>query len=294
MKDKMNVAIIGPGQIGIDLMMKIQKTDNLNLVAVASHREGSLGLRMAAERGVATTAKGVQGLFELDEEFDLVFDCTSASGHKVNGPVIREHNKFAVDLTPAAIGPLCVPTVNLDAVISEANETMNANMITCGGQAITPLAYAVQRVTPVHYAEMVTGAPAAGVGPAGRSNSHEFKVTTRKALLEIAGVETAKVINIINPAVPPAIMRNTLYTVCDLSKYNEICESIYDMVHRVQQYVPGYNLKMKPQIYDDHLVIMNEVASAGDYLPAYAGNLDIITAAGVAVAKAYADKKLGR
>jgi len=293
MNQKLNVAIIGPGKIGIDLMMKIAKTKNLNLVMVAGIVQGSLGLQMAKERGIAVTEKGIEGMIESEVSFDLVFDCTSASSHLRHAPVFKEKGIFAIDLTPAGVGPLVIPAVNMEQVISEKNTAKNVNMITCGGQAVTPLAYAIQRVTPVHYAEMVTGASAEAVGPAGRSNSHEFKITTRRALLEIAGVEQAKVINIINPAVPPAIMRNTLYAVCDLSKFSNICASIDDMVATVQKYVPGYRLKIRPQIDDDHIVVMNEVESACDYLPKYAGSLDIITAGAVEVAKAYAGRKLG-
>lgn len=293
MEKRMKVAIIGPGQIGIDLMMKIFKTNNLELVMVAGIIEESLGLKMARERGIATTAKGINGMFDAGVDFDIAFDCTSAKGHLSNAPIFRQHNVFAIDLTPAAVGPLAVPMVNMDEVISESNEKMNVNMITCGGQAVTPLAYAIQQVTPVHYAEMVTGAAAAAVGPAGRGNSHEFKVTTRRALLEVAGVESAKVINIINPAEPPAIMRNTLYAVCDLSRFDEICKAVDDMVAKIQTYVPGYRLKIRPQIDGDHVVIMNEVESACDYLPKYAGSLDIITAGAVKIAQTYADKMLG-
>lgn len=239
MDQRLNVAIIGPGNIGIDLMMKIAKVRNLNLVMVAGIVKESKGLEMASERGIAVTHKGIEGMVESGVKFDLVFDCTSAKAHLKHAPIFKEKGIFAIDLTPAAVGELVIPTVNLQKAISEENTTMNVNMITCGGQAVVPLAYAIQRVTTVHYAEMVTGAAAEAVGPAGRSNSHEFKVTTRRALLEIAGVEKAKVINIINPAVPPAIMRNTLYAVCDLGKFSEICNSIYDMVASIQKFVPG-------------------------------------------------------
>ena len=291
MKRAMNVAIIGPGNIGIDLMMKIAKTDELKLVMMAGIADSSVGLSIAKERGVAITTDGIEGLMKSEIPFDLVFDCTSASGHQRHAPILRERRVFAVDLTPAEVGEMVVPLINMHEVISESNEKMNVNMITCGGQAVVPLAYAVQRVTPVHYAEMVTGAAAEAVGPAGRSNSNEFKLTTRHALLALGGVELAKVINIINPAVPPAIMRNTLYAVCDLCHFDEICESVDSMVRDIQKYVPGYRLKIRPQRDGDHIVIMNEVESACDYLPKYAGSLDIITASAVEVAKAYADSK---
>lgn len=292
MNQRLNVAIIGPGNIGIDLMMKIAKVKNLDLVMVAGIDKESKGLKMASERGIAVTYNGIKGMMESGVKFDLAFDCTSAKAHMNHATIFKEKGVFVIDLTPAAVGELVIPTVNLQQVITEENTTRNVNMITCGGQAVVPLAYAIQRVTPVHYAEMVTGASAEAVGPAGRSNSHEFKVATRRALLEIAGVEEAKVINIINPAVPPAIMRNTLYAVCDLSKFSKICDSIDNMVASIQRFVPGYRLKIKPRIDDDHIVVMNEVESACDYLPKYAGSLDIITAGAVEVAKGFADKKL--
>jgi acetaldehyde dehydrogenase len=289
---KMDVAIIGPGNIGIDLMMKIAKTDNLNLVMVAGVADGSVGLSIAKERGVKTTTEGIAGLMNSAIPFDLVFDCTSAGAHLRHAPVFRERGIFVVDLTPAGLGPMVSPKINLMEVVSKKNEDRNVNMITCGGQAMTPLAYAVQRVTSVRYAEMVTGAAAEAVGPGGRLNSNEFKITTRNALLKLAGVESAKVINIINPAVPPAIMRNTLYAVCDLERFDEIVASVNDMVMEMQTYVPGYRLKIPPRIVDDHIVVMNEVEGSCDYLPGYAGNLDIITAGAIEVAKAYADMHL--
>jgi len=290
MNRKIRAAILGPGNIGIDLMMKVLRSKNLELVLVSGIEKESLGLQMAKERGIDDTHLGIDGILERKDDIDLVFDCTSAYSHLKHAPLLKEAGIFAVDLTPAGVGPVVVPSINLDKALSEAN---NVNMITCGAQACVPLAYAVQRVTPVEYAEMVTGASAAAVGPSGRSNTNEFKKTSKRALLEVAGVKTAKVINIINPAKPPAIMRNTVYAVCDLSKFEEICDSVDDMVKTVQQYVPGYRLKIRPQVVGDHVVIINEVESAGDYFPKYAGNLDIITAAAVRVAEVYAEKRLG-
>ncbi len=292
----MRCAIVGSGNIGTDLMFKLLRSDSLQLGAVVGIDPGSEGLRRASDLGVATTADGVDWLLDRAAEFDLVYEATSAHVHRENAPRYEEAGLKAVDLTPAKVGPAVVPSVNqlqhLDAP--------NVNLITCGGQATTPIVAAVAAVTPVPYAEIVSTVASRSAGPGTRQNIDEFTITTGSSLVDVGGAGRGKAIIVLNPAEPPILMRNTVF--CALTKEadrQQIEESIGSMVEEVSSYVPGYRLKNPPIFdetpvdtphgrYEGRVISLLEVEGAGDFLPAYAGNLDIMTAAAVRVGEAIA------
>jgi acetaldehyde dehydrogenase (acetylating) len=283
---KLKAAILGPGNIGIDLMMKIFKRNRLELVMMAGIDPNSYGLKLAKEKGVKTSLEGVQGILK-EGNIDIVFDATGARPHRMHAPLLKEAGIFAIDLTPAAVGPYCVPSVNMvtDSSID------NVNMVTCGGQATIPIVYAINRVAPVEYAEIVATLASKSAGPGTRQNIDEFTETTSSALVKVGGAKRSKAIIILNPAEPPLMMRNTIYCKCDVSRIEEIIKSVNKMVAEVKKYVPGYHLKVAPYADGDHVVAMVEVEGAGDYLPKYSGNLDIITSAAVTVGERYAEYK---
>ena len=290
---KIKVGILGSGNIGTDLMYKILKNDgNMELALLAGIDAESEGLARARELRIATSHHGLDAILE-DSEIKIVFDATSAKAHMQNADRIRAAGKMAVDLTPAAIGPFVVPTVNLHEHIEE----MNVNLISCGGQATTPLVHAVNRIVPVHYAEVITTAASLSIGPGTRHNVDEFTQTTANALHKIGGAKISRAIPVFNPAQPPVNMSNTVYAVIKEEIDEEkIRSSVESIVAEISSYVPGYRLKSAPFIdYRDtpwgHLptvVIMNEVVGAGDFFPTYAGNLDIMTASARKVGEVYA------
>ncbi|WP_425059267.1 Acetaldehyde dehydrogenase 4 [Sporomusa carbonis] len=284
---KLKTAIVGPGNIGIDLMLKIARSEHLELVMMAGIVPDSYGLKLAAEKGIKTTLEGIHGILK-EKDIDIVFDATGARAHQMHAPLLKEAGIFAIDLTPAAVGPYCVPAVELNF----AFDIDNVNMVTCGGQATVPIVAAVNRVTPVEYAEIVATISSKSAGPGTRQNIDEFTETTRSALIKVGGAKDAKAIIILNPAEPPVMMRNTIYCKCDTSKIDQITESIHAMVAEVKRYVPGYRLKVEPYADGERIIAMVEVEGAGDYLPKYSGNLDIITSASIAVAERYAEHKM--
>ncbi|MCP1145927.1 acetaldehyde dehydrogenase (acetylating) [Lysinibacillus endophyticus] len=290
---KVKVAILGSGNIGTDLMYKILKNDgNMELALVAGIDPKSEGLARAKEKGIATSHYGIDEILE-DSEIKIVFDATSAKAHQVNAPKLKEHGKFAVDMTPAAVGPFVVPTVNLN----EHLEEMNVNLISCGGQATTPLVYAVNRVVSVHYAEVIATAASVSIGPGTRQNVDEFVRTTASAVQKIGGAKIARAIPVFNPAQPPINMTNSVYAVIK-EEFDEraVIQSVESIAKEISKYVPGYRLKGTPIVdYRDTpwgrlptVVIMNEVVGAGDFFPTYAGNLDIMTASAYQVGDVYA------
>jgi len=284
---KLKAAIIGPGNIGIDLMMKIRRSNVLELSLMAGIIAGSQGLQMAADFGIATTDKGIEGVLAFPG-LDIVFDATGAGAHLKHAPLLKEAGIFAIDLTPAAVGPYVIPSVNIDEhIFQEAN----INMVTCGGQATVPVVNAISQVTPVQYAEIVVTLSSRSAGPGTRQNIDEFTQTTRSALIKVGGAKEGKAIIILNPAEPPIMMRNTIYAQCDTAKINAIVRSVQEMVSKVQRYSPGYRIKVPPYADGDRVITVVEVEGAGDYLPKYSGNLDIITAAAVTVAERYATLK---
>jgi len=284
MSKTLRTAVLGPGNIGIDLMLKLLRSPQHEVVLMAGIDPESEGLKIAASKGIATSLEGVQGILSLGN-IDIVYDATGAKPHLIHAPLLKAAGIFTVDLTPAAVGPYVVPSVNIDEHLGTA---MNVNLITCGGQATIPIVYGISRVTPVEYAEIVATISSRSAGPGTRKNIDEFTQTTRRGLEVIGGAKKAKAIIVLNPAEPPILMRNTIYTKCDTSKIDAIVKSVEDIAAAVRQYVPGYRLKVAPYADGDRVVTMIEVTGAGDYLPTYSGNLDIITAAAVAVGERYA------
>ena len=306
---RVKAAIIGSGNIGTDLMMKMIKyPQNMELAAVVGIDPNSEGLAMAREHGIATTHEGIEGLKKLPcyPEIGIAFDATSAYAHKVHDEALRADGIQVVDLTPAAIGPFTVPPVNMHANL----DAPNVNMVTCGGQATIPMVAAVSRVASrVPYAEIVASVSSRSAGPGTRANIDEFTRTTANAIEKVGGAEKGKAIIILNPAEPPMIMRDTVFTLSEGADEDTIRQSVKNMVAEVQKYVPGYRLKQEVQFerFGDNnklkipgrgeftglkTMIMLEVEGAGDYLPSYSGNLDIMTAAAKATGELLAHRRM--
>lgn len=293
------VAIIGSGNIGTDLMIKVlRNSDVLAMGAMVGIDPNSDGLARAARLRVPTTADGVDGLIAMDgfDDIDIVFDATSAGAHRANAAKLAPFGKKLVDLTPAAIGPFCVPVVNLDALLDR--DAGNVNMVTCGGQATIPIVAAIARITAVPYAEIVASIASKSAGPGTRANIDEFTETTAEAIEQVGGAGRGKAVIILNPAEPPLLMRDTVLALIGAADHDAIRASVADMAEQVAQYVPGYRLKQdvqfSPVAADEpvhtllpagagpvttRVSVFLEVEGAAHYLPAYAGNLDIMTSA---------------
>ena len=285
---KIKVAILGPGNIGIDLMKKIfNRSKNLELVLMAGIEKQSKGLTMAAELWIDISSEGVAAILKRDD-IRIVFEATSAKAHVVNSIKYKEKNKIAIDLTPAAVGPYIVPSVNL----GECLNSDNVNLVTCGGQATVPIIFAISRVQTVEYAETVSTIASMSAGPGTRANIDEFTVTTSRALHVIGKAVKSKSIIVLNPAEPPILMRNTIYAKVLDPDIEQIQKSVFDMEKAMQKYVPGYKVIMAPVFDGEKITTMIQVTGAGDYLPVYAGNLDIITCAALRVGDAFAEKLL--
>ncbi len=277
---KIKAAIIGPGNIGTDLLLKALRSDVIEPVWSVGIYENSEGLRIAREHGVKTTHAGIDGLLPhiAADDIKIAFDATSAKVHLANDRKLAELGVTVVDLTPAAIGPYCVPPVNLKAAVAEG--ARNLNMVSCGGQATIPIVAAVSRVQAVDYAEIVATVASRSIGPGTRNNIDEFTRTTRAGVEAVGGAMKGKAIIVINPAEPPLIMRDTIHCLtADEPDQEAITASIHAMIEEVQRYVPGYRLKNGPVFDGKRVSTFLEVAGAGDFLPEYAGNLDIMTAA---------------
>ncbi len=291
MSKKVKAAIIGPGNIGTDLLTKAMRSEVIEPVWMVGVVPDSPGLARARELGLKTTAEGVDGLVPhmKADGVQVVFDATSAYVHAENSRKVIEQGAVMIDLTPAAIGPFCVPPVNLAEAV--AAHTMNVNMVTCGGQATIPMVAAVSRVQPVEYAEIVATVSSKSAGPGTRKNIDEFTRTTAHGIEQVGGAKTGKAIIIINPAEPPLIMRDTVHCLTEGAPDEAtIRESVAAMLAEVQQYVPGYTLKNGPVFDGNRVSIYLEVEGLGDFLPKYAGNLDIMTAAGLRTAEMYAEE----
>lgn len=311
MTRKLKAAIVGSGNIGTDLMIKILRNGkNIEMGAMVGIDAASDGLARAARMGVVTTSEGVEGLTQLPvfTDIDIVFDATSANAHVRNDAFLRalKPDVRLIDLTPAAIGPYCIPVVNGE----EHLDAFNVNMVTCGGQATIPMVAAVSRVAKVHYGEIVASISSKSAGPGTRANIDEFTETTSRAIETVGGAVKGKAIIVLNPAEPPLMMRDTVYTLSELADEDTIAESVERMAAEVQSYVPGYRLKQKVQFdriaanspiripgVGDRLhglktSIFLEVEGAAHYLPAYAGNLDIMTSAALRTAEAMATRML--
>jgi len=279
---KVKCAIIGSGNIGSDLMMKLLDNEVLEVTALIGIDAESEGLKRAEKHGVKAISNGIDGLVENPDLADIVYEATSAKAHLHNSKILKDLGKKAIDLTPAAVGPFLVPSVNLKE--EEVPHLDNVNMVTCGGQATIPIVKAVSDVLKVDYAEIVASISSMSAGPGTRQNIDEFTVTTANAIREVGGAEKSKAIITLNPADPPILMRNTIHIQTSGSaeaKKGEILEALDAMVENVQSYVPGYRYKAEPVVKDDIVTVSVEVEGNGDFLPKYAGNLDIITAAAV-------------
>lgn len=288
---KIKCVLIGSGNIGTDLLYKLKRSELLEPVWMVGIDEDSEGLARAREMGLKTTADGVDGVLPhlASDGVQIAFDATSAYVHKENSDKMNACGVFMVDLTPAAIGPLCVPPVNLDQLA----DTMNVNMISCAGQATIPIVYGVSRIQGVEYAEIIASLASKSIGAGTRANLDEFTYTTSNAVCEVGGAKKGKALCVINPAEPPMIMRNTIYCLTeDEPNQERITASLMEMIEAVQHYVPGYKLVNGPVFEGNKVGVFMEVAGLGDYLPTYAGNLDIMTAAACRTAEMYAAKIL--
>lgn len=291
--EKIKCALIGPGNIGTDLLYKLQRSPVLEPVWMVGIDPASEGLERARQMGIKTTAEGVDGLlpYVLEDGVQIAFDATSAYVHDENSRKLNELGVLMIDLTPAAIGPYCVPPVNLSEHIGR--KEMNVNMVTCGGQATIPIVAAVSRIQEVAYGEIIATVSSRSAGPGTRKNIDEFTRTTAKGVEDIGGAGQGKAIIILNPAEPPLIMRDTIHclTVDDPDE-NAITDSILEMIEQVQKYVPGYRLVNGPVFDDKRVTVFLEVEGLGDYLEKYAGNLDIMTASAARTAEMFAEEIL--
>lgn len=286
MADKIKVAVIGPGNIGTDLMFKIFRSRYLQMEMMVGIVE-SEGIKRAQSLGIRTSTEGIKAILD-DESIKIVFDATSAKAHLQHASLLKEAGKIAIDLTPAAVGPYVVPVVNLE----ELYDAPNLNMVTCGGQATVPIVYAINQVAGVRYAEIVAAIASKSAGPGTRQNIDEFTETTANALCALGGAKKGKAIIILNPAEPPIMMTDTIYVEVENPDEKAINDAVSKMVKEVQQYVPGYRLRVPPIVDGNKVTAITEVEGAGDFLPKYAGNLDIITAAAVTVAEKLAIRML--
>jgi len=305
---KIKVGIIGSGNIGTDLMIKVlRNAKHLEMAAMVGIDPKSDGLARAQRMNVPVTSDGIDGLVAMPgfSDIRIVFDATSAGAHKRHNEILQQHGVQVIDLTPAAIGPYVIPSINLD----EKLDAPNINMVTCGGQATIPMVKAVSKAAKVHYAEIVASISSRSAGPGTRANIDEFTETTSKAIQVLGGASRGKAIIILNPAEPPLIMRDTIFTLSEPADQDAIRESVQAMVQDVQRYVPGYRLKQEVQfdLYDESrplnvpglgkltglkTSIFLEVEGAAHYLPAYAGNLDIMTSAALACAERLAETRM--
>jgi acetaldehyde dehydrogenase len=307
LSNKVKAAIIGSGNIGTDLMIKVMRNSrHLEIGAMVGIDPASDGLARASRLGVETTADGIEGLLGLAvfKDIDIVFDATSAGAHKHHNEVLQVHGVQVIDLTPAAIGPYVIPAINL-----EQQDATNMNMVTCGGQATIPIVAAVSRVAKVHYAEIIASIASKSAGPGTRANIDEFTETTRSAIEKLGGATRGKAIIVLNPAEPPLIMRDTVFVLSDTADQRAIADSIHQMIGKVQSYAPGYRLKQDIQfdvipksrplnvpglglMHGLKTSVFLEVEGAAHYLPAYAGNLDIMTSAALACAEMMAQRRM--
>lgn len=286
--NKIKVAIIGPGNIGSDLMYKILKSKRLEMGLLTGIVE-SEGIKRARVMGINTSVEGINAVL-ADPDIKIVFDATGAKPHLKHAPLLKETGKIAIDLTPAAVGPYVVPCVNLERLKAEPN----LNMVTCAGQATVPIIYAIHEAAGAKYGEIVASISSKSAGPGTRQNIDEFTETTSRAIVEVGGAKKGKAIIVLNPAEPPIMMCNTVYVEVENPDEEAIIKAVNRIVKEIQNYVPGYRLRVPP-ILDGHKVTtIIEVEGAGDFLPKYSGNLDIITSAAVRVAEKIAEKLLAK
>lgn len=286
---KMKVGIIGTGNIGTDLLIKVTRSPFLECGMFTGRNLDSKGIGIANSMGVPVSFDSIHAIEEDPSCCDIVFDATSAKVHEYNAPILKKLNKFAIDLTPSRIGKMCIPVLNMEACLDEDN----VNLITCGGQGAIPVAYAIAKAQPqTRYIEVVASIASKSAGTGTRNNIDEFTQTTKEALSFFTGVEKTKAIIILNPAEPPIIMRNTVYALIDNPDMDRICSRVHDIEEKIKKYVPGYRIIVGPVYESGRVTTTIEVVGLGDYLPEYSGNLDIITCAAVNIAEEYARRKL--
>lgn len=287
---KIKVGIIGTGNIGTDLLMKLKRSDILECGIFTGRNADSRGIAVAKELGVPTSTESIQAIQDNPGCCDIVFDATSANAHKRNAPILKGLGKLSIDLTPSRVGRMCVPALNMEQCLEETE----VNLITCGGQATTPIAYAISRIHPdTKYIEIVATIASRSAGKGTRDNIDEFTQTTRDALTEFTGIRKTKAIIVLNPAEPPITMHNTIYALIDNPDMAAITKAVFDMETTIRKYVPGYRIVMPPTFENGRVTTTLQVIGLGDYLPKYSGNLDIITCAAVEIAENYAKKKPG-
>ena len=273
--------IIGTGNIGTDLLLKLIKTDFIEPIIFAGRRMSSNGIKLAQEKGINVTDKGIQFFIDNKIYIDVIYDCTNATDAKKHAKIFKEQGVKVIDLTPAKIGDLCVPTINPEAIKTQDN----VNMITCGGQASTPLLNVISKHCDLEYIEVVSQIASDSAGMATRLNIDNYIHTTERAISEFTGCNNCKVILNLNPAIPQVDMQTTLFIKADNIQFSELNKDIYKTIERLQEYIPYYELVMPPTINNDVLVLSIKVKGTGDYLPEYAGNLDIINCAAIEISK---------
>ena len=288
-RKKIKVGILGTGNIGTDLLIKIQRSKILECGMFAGQNLDSPGIKKAKSLGVTTSYNSVQAFVDNPDCCDIVIDATSAKSHFVHAPIFKKLGKFTIDMTPSQVGKACIPVINMEECLDE----VNVNLITCGGQCAVPIARAITKVHPeIKYIELVASIASLSAGAGTRANIDEFTQATKDSLQDFSGVPKAKAIIILNPADPPILMHNTVYALIDNPKMGQIKKEIERVANQIREYVPGYKVVLGPIIESGRLTVMVEVTGKGDFLPKYSGNLDIVTSAAVKVAEEYAKAKL--
>jgi len=288
-KNKVKVGIIGTGNIGTDLLIKIQRSKILECGMFAGKNPDSLGIRRAKSMGIKTSFDSIVAIKKDPQCCQIVFDATSAEAHLTHAPILKKLGKFTIDMTPSRVGVMCIPLINLE----ECLEENNVNMVTCGGQATIPLVLALMKVHPeTKYVEIVASIASKSAGIGTRNNIDEYTQTTSEGIMVFTKVPKAKAIIILNSAEPPILMHNTIYAQIENPKINTLTKEFNLVVKKIKKYVPGYKLTLGPIYESNRLTLMNEVTGRGDFLPVYAGNLDIINSAAIVVAEEYARRKL--
>lgn len=289
-RKKLKVGIIGTGNIGTDLLIKIQRSKYLECGIFAGRNPESEGIKRATKMGLSTSFESIKAISDNPDCCEIVFDATSTAAHRIHAPILKKMGKFTIDMTPSRIGKMCVPLINME----ECLKAKNINMISCGGQDTTPIVKAIADVHPeTQYVEIVAHIASKSAGMGTRDNIDEYTQTTCDGIKDFTKVPKVKVIIILNPAEPPIIMHNTIFAQIRNPKLKLLKSRIAFVVNKIRQYVPGYRLTLGPIFENGRITIMNEVEGSGDYLPKYAGNLDIINCAAIAVAEEYAKRKLG-